>query len=199
MQPPSPIPPAPSTATASADPHVCVTHRVRQPLAQVGSVALDVLVLDAAIKALLLASPLFTQGLGQRHPLPLVPQGLLQLLPLHNHGMAFSALHSLPLWGVLALSALPLAGLGWWLAKPTTLKPTAHWLQTGGLGLVLGGGLNNWLDRALNGAVTDYLWLPWLPTFPVFNVADVAISLGAACLLLHTLTPAFNATETAAL
>ena len=172
---------------------MCVTHRVRQPLAQVATVAMDVLVLEAAIKALLLASPLFTQGLGQRHLLPFVPPGLLQLLPLHNHGMAFSALHSLPLWGVLALSALPLLGLGWWLAQPNT-----HWLQTGGLGLVLGGGLNNWMDRALNGAVTDYLWLPWLPQFPVFNVADVAISVGAAFLLLHTLTPAFNTTETPA-
>lgn len=54
-----------------------------------------------------------------------------------------------------------------------------------GLALICGGGLANWLDRLLNGTVTDYMVLGvgWLRT-GVFNLADVAIFAGAAVLLL---------------
>ena len=56
----------------------------------------------------------------------------------------------------------------------------------GGLALLCGGGLANWLDRLLNaGAVTDFvsLGVGALRT-GIFNVADVAILAGAALLLL---------------
>jgi signal peptidase II len=55
-----------------------------------------------------------------------------------------------------------------------------------GLALLCGGGLANWLDRALNaGAVTDFVsvGVGALRT-GIFNVADVAILAGAALLLV---------------
>jgi signal peptidase II len=52
--------------------------------------------------------------------------------------------------------------------------------QTAAVGLVLGGGFANWLDRMLNdGAVTDFVSLGVGPLRTgVFNVADVAIVAG---------------------
>ncbi len=57
-----------------------------------------------------------------------------------------------------------------------------------GLALFVAGGISNWIDRATNGSVVDFLNLGvgWLRT-GVFNVADVAIMLGAAIFVLAEL------------
>lgn len=54
-----------------------------------------------------------------------------------------------------------------------------------GLGLVVGGGFGNWLDRVGAGAVTDFVSLGIGPLRTgVFNVADVAIVAGVLLLAL---------------
>ncbi|MEB2344694.1 MAG: signal peptidase II [Deltaproteobacteria bacterium] len=54
-----------------------------------------------------------------------------------------------------------------------------------GLGLVVGGGLGNWLDRVGAGAVTDFVSLGIGPLRTgVFNLADVAIVAGVLLLAL---------------
>jgi signal peptidase II len=58
--------------------------------------------------------------------------------------------------------------------------------QALGFGLVMGGGLNNALDRLLTGAVTDYIHLPFLD-LPIFNVSDVVIFIGAMLIFYHYL------------
>lgn len=58
------------------------------------------------------------------------------------------------------------------------------------LGLVLGGGIGNLIDRAVRapgwgrGHVVDFLYLSFWPTF---NLADAAISVGVAFLLIQAL------------
>lgn len=58
------------------------------------------------------------------------------------------------------------------------------------LGLVLGGGVGNLVDRAMRepgwgrGHVVDFLYLSF---FPTFNLADAAISIGVALLLFQAL------------
>jgi signal peptidase II len=58
------------------------------------------------------------------------------------------------------------------------------------LGLVLGGGIGNLIDRAIRepgwgrGHVVDFLYLSF---FPTFNLADAAISVGVALLLFQAL------------
>lgn len=58
------------------------------------------------------------------------------------------------------------------------------------LGLVLGGGVGNLVDRAMRepgwgrGHVVDFLYLSF---FPTFNLADAAISIGVAFLLFQAL------------
>lgn len=62
---------------------------------------------------------------------------------------------------------------------------TVSALAVTGLGLVVGGGIGNWLDRLLrDGAVTDFVsvGLGGLRT-GIFNVADVAVMAGVALLL----------------
>ena len=43
-------------------------------------------------------------------------------------------------------------------------------------GLVVGGAMSNLIDRAVTGAVHDFLATPWI----VFNVADIAVLVGVA-------------------
>ena len=68
-----------------------------------------------------------------------------------------------------------------WLAR----SARASRVELLALGLVVGGGLGNWIDRLQHGgAVTDFvsLGVGWLRT-GIFNVADVAIMAGVALLL----------------
>ena len=63
-----------------------------------------------------------------------------------------------------------------------------HPLERAGLALVVGGALGNIIDRLRQGAVTDFLDLYWRGWhWPTFNVADIAITLGALCILFASL------------
>jgi signal peptidase II len=63
-----------------------------------------------------------------------------------------------------------------------------HRLERMGLALIIGGALGNIIDRLRQGKVTDFLDLYWRDWhWPAFNVADIAITLGAACILLSAL------------
>ena len=99
------------------------------------------------------------------------------------------------------------------LAQRARLEPTHAWLRqcprvhlktiivdgeqlylgsanlTGaGLGLIIGGALGNAADRAVYGAVVDFLDLHWFDRhFFVFNVADAAISAGVAMMIVDGL------------
>ena len=60
--------------------------------------------------------------------------------------------------------------------------------ERAGFALVVGGALGNIIDRLRQGAVTDFLdvyWREW--HWPTFNVADIAITLGAVCILAASL------------
>jgi signal peptidase II len=66
-----------------------------------------------------------------------------------------------------------------------------EWLSAAALGLLVGGGLSNLLDRFRLGASVDLFRLP-LPAYvvesaPVFNLADLFIFAGACILLLELL------------
>lgn len=136
------------------------------------SLALATLVLDQLSKHWALAT--LPAGLAQ----PFLP-GLLQLQLVRNTGAAFSLFTGAP--QVLALVSLVVSGavLVWILRHPLQ----GPW-QSLGLGLLLGGGLGNGLDRWRMGAVVDFLALVPIQ-FPVFNLADVAINGAVLCFLVH--------------
>lgn len=63
-----------------------------------------------------------------------------------------------------------------------------HRLERMGFALIIGGALGNIIDRLRQRSVTDFLDLYWRDWhWPAFNVADIAITLGAAFILLSAL------------
>ena len=94
-----------------------------------------------------------------------------------NEGVSFSLLsfdHDGGRLALLAFTGLLTLGLAIWAYK------MPHRGERMALSAIIAGALANFLDRALNGAVTDYLDLHFGDWHPfVFNLADVWISVGA--------------------
>jgi signal peptidase II len=119
--------------------------------------------------------------LAGRPPLRVVP-GVLSLTYTTNSGGAFGIGRSAP-W-LFAAATLAVAAIVIGVSFRPRSVPVAV-----ALGLVLGGGLGNLTDRALNGdgflsgRVTDFIDLH---VWPVFNLADSAIVVGALLLGIAT-------------
>lgn len=104
-----------------------------------------------------------------------------------NRGAAFGILQEQRLFFII-ITLVIVGAIVWYIqASRKTSKP---WLLAG-LGLVLGGAVGNFLDRALYGEVVDFLMFNFGSyTFPIFNVADSAICVGVALILIDTLLAA---------
>ncbi|MBU2881179.1 signal peptidase II [Psychrosphaera sp. B3R10] len=104
---------------------------------------------------------------------------------VRNHGAAFSFLSDAGGWQrwfftiiAIVISVL----LTFWMAK----TPIKQKLLLTAYALILGGAIGNVADRMMYGYVVDFLHFyydSW--HFPAFNIADVAISCGAALLILE--------------
>lgn len=103
---------------------------------------------------------------------------------VHNYGAAFSFLSEAGGWqkyffSIIAITISVL--LIYWLKK----LPATNKLLCSAYALVLAGAIGNLIDRLVHGYVIDFLHVYYQQyDFPVFNIADVAISIGAALLLL---------------
>lgn len=107
------------------------------------------------------------------------------LVHLKNNGAAFSLLAGAGSWARFGFAALAL-GVSIWLIR--LLRQGVSKWEGVGYSLILGGALGNAVDRLLRGAVVDFLDFHWHGAhWPAFNLADVAISLGAICLLSATM------------
>ena len=103
-----------------------------------------------------------------------------KLTNVTNTGLAFGIGDGEAFVLVVTLAALA-AVIVWFAMDP--LRP-GLWLAAG---LLVGGALGNLVDRIRADAVTDFIDAP---LWPAFNVADIAITLGALCLVLASLAPA---------
>jgi signal peptidase II len=88
-------------------------------------------------------------------------------------------------WALLGVKAVAVVLLLFWLARASS-RPGAI-----GLGLIIGGALGNAIDRALYGAVADFVLLhittsTWSFDWYVFNLADAAIVAGVAGILYES-------------
>lgn len=133
---------------------------------RVALVVCAVVAVDQVTKALVVDS----LARGERRDLALG----IDLVHVRNSGIAFGLFDG----GGAALTIVTLAALGLLLVYFAThaTRPLV-WLPTG---LLLGGALGNLIDRARDGAVTDFIDLP---LWPAFNVADMAITVGVVTLL----------------
>lgn len=103
-----------------------------------------------------------------------------------NEGSSFGMLSGVMAGKPLLMAALTAAMT---LIFAVMAVRTRHPLERAGFALVVGGALGNIVDRLRQGAVTDFLdiyWRDW--HWPTFNVADVAITLGALCILAASLS-----------
>lgn len=114
-------------------------------------------------------------------PVPVLP--FFNLVLAHNTGAAFSFLSGARGWAFVFLVSVAVAACSvivLWLHR---LPSRANRLSIG-LSFVLGGALGNLTDRLMHGYVVDFIDLFYKAWhWPVFNIADVAINVGAACVL----------------
>lgn len=110
-------------------------------------------------------------------PVRLIP-GFLELELAHNPGLAFGL--SLPRWAILAASLVAICLLIWVFIRMTRAKSQ---LAVAAFALLLGGAAGNFLERLIDGTVTDFVYL-W--PIPNFNLADVALTFGALGLILFS-------------
>ena len=101
----------------------------------------------------------------------------------HNTGAAFSFLADhggWQRWLFVGIGVVATILIIWQLRKHPTDKLFCFALSS-----ILGGAIGNVVDRLQHGYVVDFLDFYWGSShFPAFNVADIAISIGAACLIL---------------
>jgi signal peptidase II len=136
------------------------------PAARAGVVAALTLAADQAVKAVVRTT------IDRGDAVDLIVG--ISVVNVRNRGIAFGMFSGggvlLVLFAVAALVAL-LVFFARHRDRPLVWLPT---------GLLIGGAAGNLLDRAREGAVTDFIDLP---LWPAFNLADVAITLGVLTLL----------------
>ena len=145
-------------------------------------VALVVAAADQASKLWLL----FGFDLAARQPVHLGP--VIDLVLVWNPGISyglFPQVGPLGQWALVALKAIAVLLLWVWLAR------AGGRLMALALGLIIGGAIGNAVDRALHGAVVDFVLFhvttaTWTFRWYVFNLADCAIVAGVVGLLYES-------------
>lgn len=138
--------------------------------------SLLVIILDQASKLWILANvPLY-------YDINILP--IFDITYVRNFGAAFSFLSDAggwQRWFFTGIAAVVSVLLTYWMYKTDWQEQRQLW----SFGLILGGAIGNVADRLAHGFVVDFLhfyYQNW--HFPAFNVADIAISCGAALLIL---------------
>lgn len=113
--------------------------------------------------------------------------GFFNLTYITNTGAAFGILSGPEKWRHIFLQVITVMALCGMTCLYKTMRNTSN-LFLGGLSLIFGGALGNFIDRVRFGYVVDFLDFyvgSW--HWPAFNVADSCISLGAAMLFIYFL------------
>lgn len=106
----------------------------------------------------------------------------IDLVLTYNRGVAFSMFAFLGEYLKIIQLALIVGILGYLIGERAMLTRFSA-----ELGIILGAGASNVLDRFIHGGVVDYVfWHKWF-NFAVFNFADVMINLGVVIILLRLL------------
>ncbi len=108
----------------------------------------------------------------------------IELVNVRNRGVAFGFFEN---GGTLLVAIAVLALIALLAYFATHARRPLVWLPTG---LLLGGAAGNLVDRAREGAVTDFVDLP---LWPAFNLADASITIGVLALLYVLEGPARDA------
>lgn len=145
------------------------------------AVVLVVFLADQALKLWLL----FGLRLAETGPFAVTP--FMNIVLAWNRGISYGLFqqHSdFGRWCLVVISIVAAVWLGRWMwreQRPVTVVSLA---------LVVGGALGNGLDRAVYGAVVDFVHLHWGSfSWYIFNIADAAIVVGVVGLLYESFRP----------
>ena len=115
---------------------------------------------------------------------------ILNIVKVWNKGIAFGLFSEIGTVGTILLIFVTLAVLivAYVWAKKIYLQNKEDKLSLISLGMLLGGGLGNLIDRTFFGRVFDFIDLHVKNLhWPVFNVADIAITLALFLLIFGAL------------
>jgi signal peptidase II len=143
-------------------------------------IATAVIVADQLSKAWIIAN--FTFGV----PVDVIGEWL-RILYVKNSGALFGLFRDQALlFGALSLGVMAL--IVWYHGRAVA---GSGWLATVALGLLLGGAVGNFIDRARLGHVVDFvdMGFPGGWRFYTWNVADAAITISILLLLLMAILP----------
>lgn len=140
-----------------------------------------VFILDQASKLWLL----FGVGLAENGPFAVAP--FMDIVLAWNRGISYGLFQqdgAFGRWFLVALSFVAAIWLWRWMWH------AGRRLTIISLALIIGGALGNGVDRAVYGAVVDFVHLHYGDfSWYIFNVADAAIVVGVAGLLYESFRP----------
>lgn len=143
------------------------------------AIVLGVFLSDQASKLWLL----FGARLAENGPFSITP--FMDIVLAWNRGVSYGLFQQdgeIGRWALVAISIVASIWLSRWMWREPRLVTVAS------LALIIGGALGNAVDRAVYGAVVDFVHLHYGDYgWYIFNVADVAIVVGVAGLLYESL------------
>ena len=104
---------------------------------------------------------------------------LFRLTYVKNTGAAFGMLAD-HRWVFLIFSAVAIVAILLYVWKT---KPRSPWVRLA-LGMILGGGIGNMIDRIRLGYVVDFIDVTFM-RFAIFNVADSFVTVGCVVLFVY--------------
>lgn len=133
-----------------------------------------------AVGAVILDQITKSLALTYLKPIDTLPlwDGVFHFTYTTNPGAAFS-LFADQRWVFLSISTVAIIAIVAYVLWMKDLSP----LMLTSLGMILGGGIGNMIDRLALGEVIDFLDFR-LIRFPIFNVADCFVTVGAGLLFL---------------
>lgn len=140
---------------------------------KIALIALAVILLDYGSKIYIL------QTMTEKMSIPVI-ENIFHITFIFNRGAAFGIFEN-QRW-IFILAAVVLLALFCKFYKKILEQPPIFQL---GIALMLGGAIGNLIDRLVYGKVVDFLDFRF---WPIFNVADIAICVGAGCILWVVLT-----------
>lgn len=144
-------------------------------------VVLIVFVSDQVLKCWLL----YGVGLAENGPFDLAP--FMTIVLAWNRGISYGLFQQgtdLGRWFLVVVSFVAAVWLWRWMWR------SHDRLTVLSLALIIGGALGNGVDRAVYGAVVDFVHLHWGNfSWYIFNIADVAIVVGVLGLLYESFRP----------
>ena len=122
-------------------------------------------------------------NIGMQDSISVIPK-VIDFVYVKNTGAAFSFLSDKN-YGIIVLSCISVLfciGVLWFMIKQ---KPKNKLLVIS-LALMLSGAIGNGVDRIIKGYVVDFIEMIFID-FPVINIADIAITFGAAMIIIYVL------------